>query len=59
LLEDVVAGLFRRLTQDDADLVLHRSAVPCRAQAKELLELVVELPDGETGHWNFLWIIRG
>ena len=58
---DVVedAGLFRGLAQDDADLVLHRPAVPRGAQAQQLLQLVVELPDGETGHWNFLWIIRG
>ena len=58
---DVVedAGLFRGLAQDDADLVLHRPAVPRGTQAQHLLQLVVELPDGETGHWNFLWIIRG
>ena len=59
MLEDVVAGLFRGLAQDDADLVLHRPAVARRAQAQQLLQLVVELPDGETGHWNFLWTIRG
>ena len=50
LLEDVVAGLFRGLAQDDADLVLHRPAVARGAQAQQLLQLVVELPDGETGH---------
>ena len=59
MLQDLVAGLFRCLFQDDADLVLHRPAVARRAQAEQLLQLVVELPDGETGHWNFLWIIRG
>src|ERR1700734_10338 len=59
MLQNVVAGLFRGLAQDDADLVLHRPAMACRAQPEQLLQLVVELPDSETGHWNFLWIIRG
>ena len=59
MIEHVVAGLFRGLAQDDADLVLHRPAVARGAQAQKLLQLVVELPDGETGHWNFLWDIRG
>ena len=36
--------------QDDADLVLHRAAVARRAQPQQLLQLVVELPDGEAGH---------
>ena len=55
----VAAGLFRGLAQDDAHLVLHRAAVARGAQPQQLFQLVVELPDGETGHWNFLWIIRG
>ena len=58
---DVVedAGLFCGLAQDDADLVLHRPAMARGAQAQQLLQLVVELPDSEAGHWNFFWTIRG
>src|SRR5580704_6046081 len=33
IFENVVAGLFRSLAQDDADLVLHRAAVARGAQA--------------------------
>ena len=40
----------RRAAQDGADLVLHRTAVPRRAQAQPLLERFVELPDGQAGH---------
>ena len=40
----------RRPAQDDADLVLHRAAVPRRAHAQQLLELLVELADRQTGH---------
>ena len=40
----------RRFAQDDARLVLHRTAVPGRAQAQALLEVIVKPADGETGH---------
>src|SRR5580704_4328560 len=33
MLKDVVAGLFRGLAQDDADLIFHRPAVPRGEQA--------------------------
>ena len=36
--------------QDGARLVLHRAAVPRGAQAQPLLEVVVELADGQAGH---------
>ena len=52
-IESFVAGLFRRLAQDDADLVLHRPAVARGAQPQQLLQLVVELPDGEAGHGRY------
>ena len=51
------AGLLRagrafigRGTQDSADLVLDRAAAAGRAQAQLLLQLLVELADGEGGH---------
>ena len=44
------AGFLGRLPQDDANLILHRAAVPNRAQPQQPLELVVELPNGETSH---------
>ena len=40
----------RRAAQDGADLVLHRAAVLRRAQPQLLLQLLVELADGEAGH---------
>ena len=40
----------RRPAQYDACLVLHRTAVPGRAQAQALLEIIVKPADGETGH---------
>ena len=53
LIETLAASIVRGRTEDDSDLVFHGSAVPRRAQAQQLLELVVELADGETGHWRF------
>jgi hypothetical protein len=39
-----------RVAQDRADLVLHRAAMARRAQAQALLQVIVELPDGDAGH---------
>ena len=50
MFQHLVAGFFRRLAQDDANFVFHRAALPRSAQAQQPLELIVELPDGETGH---------
>jgi len=50
ILQRLAAGILCRRPQDDADLVLHRAAVACRAQAQLLLQFVIELPDGEAGH---------
>ena len=49
----LVARFLGRLPQDDADLVFHGPAMPRRAQPKQLFQLVVELPDGKTGHAGF------
>ena len=50
LIEDVTAGLLCGLAQDHTDLVFHGSAMPRRAQAQQLLELVIQLSDGEARH---------
>jgi len=50
LFEDFVAGAFRRLPQDDADFVFHGAIVAGGAQPQQLLQPIVELPDGETRH---------
>ena len=50
----LVAGFFGRLAQDDAHLVFHGTALPRGAEPQQALELVVELPDGETGHLSML-----
>ena len=44
------AAVGRRAAQDGADLVLHRAAVPRRAQPQPLLQRLVELPDRQAGH---------
>ena len=54
MLKYLVTGLFGRLAQDDANLVFHRAALPRGAEPQQVLELVVELPDGETGHLSML-----
>ena len=50
MLKHLAAGLLGRLAQDDANLVFHGAALPRRAETQQALELVVELPDGETSH---------
>ena len=52
MLKYLVAGLFGRLAQDDANLVFHGAALPRGAEPQQALELIVELPDGETSHFS-------
>jgi len=39
-----------RVAQDDARLLLHRAAIPRRPQPQAVLQVIVELPDGNAGH---------
>ena len=53
ILEDVFAGLLGGRAQNGAHLILDRAAAFGRAQAQQLLEALVELPDGEGSHEQF------
>ena len=52
--EDIAAGVVGGCSQDGPHLVFHRAAVARRAQPQQCLQFVVELADGEAGHWYFL-----
>jgi hypothetical protein len=39
-----------RVAQDNARLLLHRTAVPRRPQPQAVLQVVVELANGNAGH---------
>jgi hypothetical protein len=49
-LERFLVRILRRVSQDGANLIFHRAAVPRRAQPQQPLEPVIKLPDGETRH---------
>ena len=57
--QNVGAGRVCGFAQDDANLVLHGAAMTRRTQAQKRLQFIVELPDSQAAHGNFLCSIRG
>ena len=48
--ERLAPGFLRRLPENDAHLVLHGAAMAGGAQPQQLLQLLIELPDGQARH---------